>query len=132
MIKYNLVCADCGSEFEAWFPSIDAYDKQQAAGMLECASCGSSAVSKAIMAPNIPAKSNTRDDYRTLLRRAHQHIRDNFEDVGDRFADEAIAIYNGEAPEREIHGTVTREDRERLADEGVDYLAIPKEPEYDA
>jgi hypothetical protein len=52
MIRYNLVCAK-GHEFESWFASSAAYDKQARRGLLECPVCGSSKVEKALMTPRL-------------------------------------------------------------------------------
>ena len=50
MIKFALVC-DKGHEFESWFRSGEDYDTQARRGFVECPSCGSTHVGKAIMAP---------------------------------------------------------------------------------
>ena len=50
MIKFALRCGD-GHEFESWFQGGAAFDAQAQAGLILCPACGSSAVSKAIMAP---------------------------------------------------------------------------------
>ncbi len=52
MIRYNLVCAK-GHEFESWFANSAAYDKQARRGLLECPSCGSTKVEKALMTPRL-------------------------------------------------------------------------------
>jgi hypothetical protein len=52
MIRYNLVCAR-GHEFESWFASSAAYDKQAKRALVTCPACGSSKVEKAIMAPSL-------------------------------------------------------------------------------
>jgi hypothetical protein len=52
MIRYNLVCAK-GHEFESWFANSAAYDKQAQRGLLECPSCGSTKVEKALMTPRL-------------------------------------------------------------------------------
>jgi hypothetical protein len=52
MIRYNLVCAQ-GHEFESWFANFAAYDKQAQRGLLECPSCGSTKVEKALMTPRL-------------------------------------------------------------------------------
>lgn len=59
MIKYALTCPD-DHEFEAWFPDSTASEDQLAAGAVECPVCGSHALRKALMAPNIGRKSNAR------------------------------------------------------------------------
>ena len=57
MIVFDLKCSK-SHVFEAWFSSSGAYEEQRAAGLVECPTCGSSDVSKAVMAPNVGAKSN--------------------------------------------------------------------------
>lgn len=52
MIRYRLACSK-SHEFEAWFPSSDACDKQIAKKMVSCPSCGATKVTKALMAPNV-------------------------------------------------------------------------------
>lgn len=47
------------------------------------------------------------------------------ENVGDRFADEARKIHEGEIEERPIRGTATREERESLAEDGIAVVALP-------
>ena len=52
MIQYSLKCENDHS-FDSWFASADAYDKLADNGMVSCAVCGSTKVSKAIMAPRV-------------------------------------------------------------------------------
>jgi hypothetical protein len=52
MIRYNLVC-ERAHEFESWFANSAAYDKQAKRGLVECPTCGSTKVEKAIMAPRL-------------------------------------------------------------------------------
>jgi hypothetical protein len=47
------------------------------------------------------------------------------ENVGDRFADEARKIHEGESEERPIRGTATQEERESLAEDGIAVVALP-------
>ena len=47
------------------------------------------------------------------------------ENVGDRFAQEARRIHEGESDERPIRGTATREEREALAEDGIAVVALP-------
>lgn len=57
-----------------------------------------------------------------------RHMRDvveRSEDVGPAFAEQALEMHKGQAPERSIRGTVTPEERRELADEGVDVLLVP-------
>ncbi len=52
MIRYALNC-DQGHNFESWFTSSSAFDKQAKRGLVMCPRCGSAKVEKAIMAPNL-------------------------------------------------------------------------------
>lgn len=52
MIQYSLKCAE-GHSFDSWFQSAAAFDKLAAAGMVSCAVCGRTGVTKAIMAPRV-------------------------------------------------------------------------------
>jgi hypothetical protein len=52
MIRYALNC-DQGHNFESWFASSSAFDKQAKRGLVTCPICGSAKVEKAIMAPNL-------------------------------------------------------------------------------
>ena len=63
MIKYPLQC-DSDHQFEAWFASSAAYDKQAKRGLVACPQCGSAKVEKAIMAPNVGVKGNARRRHR--------------------------------------------------------------------
>ncbi len=142
MIVYRLVCEE-GHEFDAWFPDSAAYDKQASAGLLECAVCGSSSVSKAIMAPNVATKGAiaTRKAPKTdspaqmmskmaaLARKMGEHVRENFDYVGDRFAEEARRIHDGDADERGIYGEASKEDVKELLEDGVPIAPLPPAPE---
>ncbi len=52
MIKYSLVCKK-GHTFEGWFASSEAFDKQAKRKLVTCASCNSTEVQKALMAPRL-------------------------------------------------------------------------------
>lgn len=52
MIRYRLTCPKA-HEFEAWFPSSNGFDAQVAGKLVACPRCGSTAVRKALMAPNV-------------------------------------------------------------------------------
>jgi hypothetical protein len=52
MIRYRLKC-EKRHEFEAWFPSSGAFDRQVKRGEVSCPRCGTAKVHKTLMAPNI-------------------------------------------------------------------------------
>lgn len=55
MILFDVKCSG-GHVFEAWFQSSDAFENQKDNDLVECPLCGSTKVSKSLMAPNISAK----------------------------------------------------------------------------
>jgi hypothetical protein len=57
MIRYTLVC-NKRHEFESWFASSAAYDKQAKRGLVACPVCGSAKVEKALMTPRL-ARTDT-------------------------------------------------------------------------
>jgi hypothetical protein len=62
MIRYALIC-DKGHDFESWFQSSAAFDKQAKRDLVTCPLCGSAKVEKAIMAPKLvrgPHKAESR------------------------------------------------------------------------
>ncbi|WP_257167908.1 DUF1178 family protein [Bradyrhizobium sp. SRS-191] len=55
MIRYALRC-ERDHTFESWFQSSSAYDSQVKRKLVECPTCGSTGIEKAIMAPRIVSK----------------------------------------------------------------------------
>ncbi len=154
MICFELVCGNA-HRFEAWFRSGAAYEEEEAAGRLACPLCGDRAVRKAPMAPAVhrsraEAKgggapvSATKPDDGTARRRAalaavlrqmralQDYVEKNFEDVGDRFAEEARRIHCGESEERGIYGRTDPEEAKALRDEGIPVYPLPRLPKLDA
>jgi len=144
MILYQLRCSN-GHEFEAWLRDSTTYDEQVARGDVVCPYCSDAQVSKAIMAPNIsPSRSrksppigNQEAEVRAqevaekildAVNELRDHVTENFEDVGDGFADEARKIHYGEADERGIYGEATDDEAMELDEEGVEFFRLPNPP----
>jgi len=148
MVVYNLVCRK-KHEFEGWFPNYEEFQKQAEKKLISCPTCGSTKIEKlphacavhvkkeqaSSPAPKKPEKSPppppSPAEFKEMLIRVHHYIKENFEDVGSRFAEEARQIHNGKAEERPIHGTATAEERSELAEEGIPHAILPK-PELDS
>lgn len=131
MIRYDLKCAN-GDEFEAWFGSIADYDTQAERGQLICPHCGTARVEKAPMAPAVrTSKAKEAQKERAvamaMAAKVREHIKENFDYVGDKFAAEARKIHSGEADERAIYGEATPEEARALAEEGVPASRLPPE-----
>ena len=139
MIRYSLSC-DSGHDFEGWFASSDAFDTQKAHGSVTCPACGSSEVEKALMAPNV-ATSRKKDSVRlaanvpdrqevvATLRKLRQHMTENADYVGPKFAEEARKIHYNESEKRGIYGEASSEEASALADEGIEFHPLPVLPE---
>ncbi|MEZ5708076.1 MAG: DUF1178 family protein [Blastomonas sp.] len=59
MIVFDLKCSQT-HVFEAWFASSQAYEDQRQRGLIACPVCGSAEVDKAVMAPAVAPKGNSR------------------------------------------------------------------------
>lgn len=143
MIRYNLICKS-EHEFDGWFASSFAFEEQVERKLICCPVCASTSVSKALMTPGVPAKSNGNTgtvtalhapaDPRTqammaMVRQLKTHVKENADYVGDRFAEEARRIHYGEDQARGIYGEATLDDARELHEEGIDVLPLPNLPE---
>ena len=138
MIRFSLHC-DKEHEFEGWFASSADFDSQSERGLVECPLCGSHKVGKALMAPAVavsrqaPARPLAMDpERREMMRKLRdmvQAVKQNSEDVGDRFATEARKIHHGEAEVRSIIGQASSDDAKSLIDEGIEIAPLPEFPE---
>jgi hypothetical protein len=135
MIRYALVC-DHEHAFEGWFGSSDDFEAQVARGLVDCPLCGSKTVSKQIMAPAISGTKRNAPDMspqaRTMmmeaLKQVRAHVEENFDYVGDAFADEARAIHEGRSEDRGIYGEATPAEVRKLAEDGVPVAPLPPGP----
>ena len=150
---FDLQCSN-SHLFEGWFGSHDDYDSQQARGLVSCPMCQDTTIIKRLSAPRLNvghfsdappvseaqvsttpqtstavAVSNESTQLLQLQAALMQQMREfvsKTENVGDRFADEARRIHEGESEERPIRGTATPQEREALAEEGIAVVALPE------
>ena len=59
------------------------------------------------------------------LMNVRKYIEENFEDVGDNFSKKVREIYYDKKNNKTIYGTTTAEERDELADEGIDLISVP-------
>ena len=134
MIKYNLKCNN-DHEFESWFSNSKEYEKLNKKGLLECIFCPSKKINKSIMAPTI-LNSKEKDneikminkdfkDEKNNLINLRKYIEKNFDYVGKDFSKKVREVYYDKKSKKAIYGTTTPQEREELADEGIDLLTIP-------
>lgn len=124
MIKYMLKCAHA-HEFETWFGHGRDFDDQAARGLIACPHCDNTKIEKAPMAPSVRTSKKTAKNHESMVAKMRKNIADNFDNVGEGFADEARAIHYGDAPERSIYGKTTPKQARELSEEGIDALPLP-------
>ena len=134
MIKYNLKCQN-NHEFESWFSDSEEFDKLDKKKLLECIFCSSKKIKKSIMAPMISYSKNKRDrdeiinkefkDEKNQLLKLRKYIEKNFDYVGKDFSKKVREVFYDKKSKKGIYGTTTPEEREELAEEGIDLLSIP-------
>ncbi len=155
MIRYSLKC-EKRHEFEAWFASSAAFERQAKRGQISCPRCGTVKVDKALMAPSIlkspkrkrvekspepaaaqatpPAQPETHrlaahGELAKAMRKLRAEIEAKSEYVGPRFPEEARKIHYEEAPARGIYGEATSEEAQALSEEGIEFFPLPPLPE---
>ncbi len=144
MIVIDLSCAT-GHAFEAWFPSAEAFSRQNEAGQVHCPQCSCTDIrripSAAYIAKNAspePRGQRAKDKSQaqssppktpqgiSALKFAIDALLATSEDVGHNFAQEARRIHYQEVPPRSVHGQATALELQSLTEEGIDVLPIPK------
>ncbi len=138
MIQYSLKCENDHS-FDSWFASADAYDKLADNGMVSCAVCGSTKVSKAIMAPRVrttkgkeapvaPTLPTEKSAAEQAMAEMRAQVEQNSEYVGTNFATEARSMHLGDAPDRAIYGEAKPEEAKSLIEDGIPVTPLPFMP----
>ena len=152
MIKYQLKCRSkiCSDEkeFDGWFKSIEAYEKQKLLRLINCPICGSDKVEKLLTAPSLKTNKNKTSDIKdkqfknskknetflgnidsdnvsTLLRTLKKEVQKNSTFVGNEFVSQVRSMKEGKIKEKPIHGHGTNKDIKELRDEGIDVINIP-------
>ena len=156
MIRYSLVC-DKGHDFESWFASSAAYDKQVKRKLVACPVCDSVKVEKAIMAPRLARKDKSTSmpepveapvaapapaapatpvmispqerEFRAKLKELRDHLTANSDNVGKKFPEEARKMHYGEIEHRSIYGEASPKDAKELHEEGIEFHPLPVLPD---
>ena len=130
MIAFDMECSQ-GHLFEGWFDSNESFEEQNARGLVSCPYCDDTDIRK-VMSPVAVKKSHPEDrqtrggiDYQRLAREIVDYVQTNFEDMGPKFAAEALKIHYGVAERRNIKGSATAEEEETLKDEGIEFFKVP-------
>lgn len=144
MIRFSLICKH-EHEFEGWFANSGAFEDQLQANDIACPECGSCDIHKTLMAPSLAAasvgkreldspkpvfqQSVANPDMVKMMRAVRDHVKENAEYVGPRFADEARKIHYKEVEPRGIYGEASRKEISDLKDDGIDVHPMPVLPE---
>lgn len=64
----------------------------------------------------------------SVLRDIHKKVKQDFTNVGYKFADEARAMHYGEKDQAPIYGTTTDDERSALDEEGITFHHLPDMP----
>lgn len=126
MFATDLICSN-GHKFEAWFSNHGALEFQRDEGLVICPKCGDNSVKQAFSPLRIRKHVDSEPPKPKLKNKASvmEYIEKHFEDVGNRFADEAMRIYFGESKKRSIRGTATQDEEQQLADDGIPFFKLP-------
>ena len=136
MIAFDLMCSEQHT-FEAWFKDREAFEEQKASGLISCPVCGSQEVEK-ILSPVAIKRSasaapepgagdglEVREGFRKAMEKVYEAVVENTEDVGPRFATEALKMHYGVTEPRNIRGVATEDEEQVLKDEGIEFAKIP-------
>ena len=100
--------------------------------MIACAVCGSTAVEKDLMTPNVsaaappePSLSAPASPAEQALAELRRRIEAQSENVGRNFAGEARLIHEGLAPERSIIGEARPSEARALIEDGIPIAPLP-------
>jgi hypothetical protein len=126
MIRFHLKC-DHDHQFESWFQSGEAYDKLSASGLVNCAACGSTKVSKSVMAPAISTSTDVAVPKRSeaALAELRAKVEATADYVGGAFVKEARDMHDGTIPERPIYGEANLMDARKLVEDGIPVMPLP-------
>ena len=144
MIVIDLSCA-AGHSFEAWFPSAEAFNRQNEAGQVCCPQCANRSIrrvpSAAYIAKRLPTAACGTDTPKTAphtqsletaaaqgvsaLKAVIDALLATSENVGRNFAQEARRIHYQDVPPRPVHGQATIAELNALTEEGIAVLPIP-------
>lgn len=78
--------------------------------------------------PGVPELAEKAAALMMQMRAIRKQVEDNFDNVGDDFADTARRIHSGEEESRGIYGNASHNDIEDLIDEGIEIIPLPDLP----
>lgn len=149
MIVFDLMCGSGAHRFEGWFGSSNDFQDQQERGLVTCPQCGSTAIVKAPMAPNVARKANQvaastppaapsssvpfasgalppqAVAMMQAIAAVQAQVVKQSRWVGDGFAEVSREIYYGEREAEAVHGQATIKQALELVEEGIEVMPLP-------
>ena len=111
--------------------------------LLQCPMCGAKDVRKQMMAPAVAGTKaqvgvdpppppfldkGAREMMMQHAQAVRAHVEENFDYVGDAFAQEARDIHDGKSEERGIYGEASGREVRALIEDGVPVAPLPSKP----
>ncbi len=128
MIIFDLKCTNSHT-FEGWFEGRSEFESEKESGRLACPMCGDREIG-IVPTGGYYSKRQGRKDGQTpagdsFVKVLTDYFEKNFDNVGKKFAEEAIKMHFGETDLRNIRGIVTDEEEKELNEECVEFIKIP-------
>jgi len=130
MITIDFECKD-NHKFEGFFKDYSTYKKQHDSLFIQCPICGTNEIKRIFTGCAIQSKRSEgiKADKKTTafleqIREFNSFIKNNFENVGDTFAEKARAIHYGIEKDRNIYGKTSHSELKELLKEGIGILPV--------
>ncbi len=130
MITIDFECKN-QHKFEGCFSDYEAYKKQQEKGIIRCPLCNNNEIRRIFTGCSIQARrasgkniEKRNPGFLERLNEFNKFVKENFEDVGDSFAEKARAIHYGIEEDKNIYGKATPVETKELLEEGIGFLPV--------
>jgi hypothetical protein len=130
MIVFDMQCSN-GHIFEGWFDSAESFEEQNSKDLVNCPFCEDTDIKK-VLSPVAVKKMGFGErtapvpiDYQRLAKEVVDYIYNNSEDVGTKFAAEALKMHYGVSEKKNIRGTATPAEEKSLDEEGIEFFKFP-------
>ncbi len=135
MIRYALRC-DQAHDFDMWFADSDTFDALARASHVSCPECGSTAVTKALMAPGVTKSQKSQAMTNTpapreiakMITEYRTKVMAETTDVGRKFPEQVRDMHEGLIDHTPIRGQATPDEAKSLVEDGIGILPVPPEP----
>ena len=118
-------------KFEGIFKDYAAFKEQHESLKIQCPLCGTDEIKRIFTGCSIQSRRSEETKKNKIsgsildqIREFNTFVKNNFENVGDTFAEKARAIHYGIEEERNIYGKTTPSEVKELIDEGISILPV--------